>query len=315
MERFTGCVAACRSAAAVFGATWAAIPSQGPLPPEVFDAGLLVLSSWHRRYEAILDARTGPVVPRCHGMVMETDLVGEGAKVARMVALLDAGRIPALAVSDPQYVAVLGRPHVVVFPDVLAPAEYDGVRPVPLMGVNMSLFGAPHARKNIFVQAAAFDRARHEVGVSRWTLHLNGQTMADEHYALWLETVRIPFVDHGYLERDRYLALVAAMDVGLCASLCESYCWVAVDHVALGVPVVVSAGVPSLGAWPDRVPTDEVDAIARALTTTLAGRDRILAGQQASLRAQAANYEAQARRGLADLRSLAGRWPRGHVSH
>lgn len=301
MERFHGCVTACRHAASLLGGTWATISRHGATPPEVLQAGLVILSSWHERYESILEERAGPVVPRFHAMVLETELVQEGAKLARMVALLDTGRIPALAVSDPQYVGILRRRGVVVFPDVLDSIVYRGVTPAHLMGVNVSLFGEAHCRKNILAQAAAFDRARRDVGGARWTLHLNGQTMADEHYALWLETVKIPFVDHGRLDRDKYLALVAAMDVGLCASLRESYCHVAADHVELGVPVVASPGIPSLGAWPDRVPADDVDAIAGALTATLADREAIVAGQKRSLREQAELNAVQARRALQEI--------------
>jgi hypothetical protein len=301
MERFHGCVTACRHAASVLGGSWATISRHDATPPEVLDADLVILSSWHERYESILDERTGPVVPRFHSMVLETELSQEGAKLARMVALLDAGSIPALAVSDPHYIGILGRPGVVNLPDVLDPGIYRGVIPSHLMGVNVSLFGEAHWRKNILAQAAGFDRARRDVGGIRWTLHLNGQTTADEDYALWLETTRIPFVDHGRLDRDPYLALVAAMDVGLCAALRESYCHVAADHVALGVPVVASAGVPCLGAWPHRVPVHDVDAIALALTTTLADRESIAAGQKQSLHDQARVNEAQARRGLAKI--------------
>jgi len=301
MERFHGCVTACRNAASVLGGTWATISRHHATPREVLEAGLVILSSWHERYEAILAERTGPVVPRLHAMVLETELAQEGAKLARMVALLDAGSIPALAVSDPQYVRILERPGVVVFPDVLDSTIYRGVAPGHLMGVNVSLFGEAHCRKNILAQAAAFDRARHDLGGTRWTLHLNGQTTDDEQYALWLETAKIPFVDHGRLDRDKYLPLVAAMDVGLCAFLRESYCHVAADHVELGVPVVASPGIPSLGAWPDRVPADDVDAIARALTATLADREAIAAGQKNSLHAQAELNAAQARRGLDEI--------------
>jgi glycosyltransferase involved in cell wall biosynthesis len=247
------------------------------------------------------------VVPHFHAMIMETELVDEVTQIARMVELLDTGRIPAVSVSDPNYVNLLGRDGIVAFPDVIDEHEYSGVRPAHLMGVNVSLFGAADLRKNILTQAAAFKRALADVGASRWTLHLNGQTLQSQAYRLWLKTARIPFVDHGRLERNRYLSLVAAMDAGLCASLRESYGYVAADHVVLGVPIVASQAVACLNGGAEYPGPHDLDGIAHALSMAIADREGVNSAQRMRLREQARKNEARARAALAELRVRAQR--------
>jgi glycosyltransferase involved in cell wall biosynthesis len=306
MEEFAGCIAACRHAASVLGGLWTVIPRKGALPPAVLQSDLLLLSSWDDRYEHILEVRRGPVVPRFHAMIMETELVHEESKLARLVSLLDQGRIPGLAVTDPAYLPLLRRDGVVCLPDMLDEGEYRDVAPAPLLGVNVSLFGAAHLRKNLLAQAAAFDCARHISGAVRWTLHLNGQTRRHEPYRLWLAATGIPFVDHGRLDRARYLALVAGMDAGLCASVYESYCYVAVDHIATGVPVVASAGVRCLGDDVTRVAAHDVAEIASALADAVARREPVVARQRASLLDHARRNRRAALAALAEIRVRAG---------
>ena len=257
-EQCGGCISSCRNAASVLDASWIAIPMDGPTPDEVFEAPLLVLSSWDSCYEPIFKERRGPTVLRWHSTILQSELSDEAGKLARVVALLDQGVVSSLAVSDPAFVGVLQRVGVVVLPELLADNEYLGVVPARLIGTNISLFGAGHWRKNILIQSAAFDRARRESGATDWALHLNGQTFWGNSYAEWLKSARIPYMDHGWCDRSNYLSLVAGMDVGLCATLCESYCYVSADHVALGVPVVASPAIACLGDVQARVVPDDV---------------------------------------------------------
>ena len=61
LDGFAGCVSSCLNAAAVLGASWAEIPLRGETPSSVLEADLLVLSSWHVRYETIIEERRGHV--------------------------------------------------------------------------------------------------------------------------------------------------------------------------------------------------------------------------------------------------------------
>ncbi|HVS14844.1 MAG TPA: hypothetical protein VMV46_13025 [Thermoanaerobaculia bacterium] len=284
---FEGCLSSCRNAATVLGGSWTAIPRDGRTAATVFDSNLLVLSSWDDHYETILAQRRAPTVLRWHSAILQTELSHESAKLAAVVGLLEREAIPALAVNDPQLAAVLCRDGVVHLPDVLAESEYQQVAPIGLRGVNVSLFGAPHWRKNLFAQSAGFDRIRRAAERGECTLHLNGQSLADRGYEEWLATTRIPYVDHGPLDRPSYLSLVASMDAGLCASLSESYGYVAADHVALGVPVVISPAVACLGPAPDGVPPGSVEALAQALSDALTDPAACVRSQRERLTVQA----------------------------
>jgi glycosyltransferase involved in cell wall biosynthesis len=310
-EGFDGCVHSCRNAAAVLGGHWALISPDGDTPAAALDADVLFLSSWHERYEPILAQRGRRVVPRWHSTLLQSELGHEQAKIARIVDLLDRGAVQAVAVSDPEFPEALGRDWVVFVPEVLADCDYQGVVPARLRGVHISLFGAADGRKNILVQSAAFERARRAAGAHGWTLHLNGQTLDDPRYAQWLEAARIPYVDHGWLERAEYLTLVAAMDAGLCATLSESYCYVAADHVALGVPIVASPAIACLGSPTLRARPDRVEDIADALVGALANRSEVAAAQRRSLFAQARTNAEIARGALSTIKSraLASRGP------
>jgi glycosyltransferase involved in cell wall biosynthesis len=301
LEGFDGCLTACRNAAAVLGATWATISRRDAPPPSVLECDLLVLSSWHARYEPILEGRYGPTAARWHSTVLQSELCEEAPKVARVVELADRGSLTALVVSDPEFVGVLARDSVVFMPEVLADGEYRRVTPARLASVNVSLFGAGHPRKNLFVQSAAFERARRAQGAAPWTLHLNGATIDDSRYDEWLRAARIPFVDHGWLERSDYLSLVAAMDAGLAATLCEGYCYVAADHVALGVPIVASPDIRCLGGDFAGTRPDRVHDVAASLSFTLANRQAVALPQRQGLEKQARVNAAIARRALFEL--------------
>jgi glycosyltransferase involved in cell wall biosynthesis len=178
--------------------------------------------------------------------------------------------------------------------------------PAQLVGTNLSLFGAGHWRKNILVQTAAFDRARRDSEATDWTLHLNGQTLGGNSYAEWLKSARIPYVEHGWCDRSTYLSLVAGMDVGLCATLSESYCYVSADHVSLGVPVVASPAIACLGDVEARVAPDDIGAVARALLLTLADRDGMARRQRQGLNEQARLNAERARAALHEIMTRAG---------
>lgn len=305
-EGFESCVQSCRNAATVLGGTWALIPGEGETPAAVFEAGLLILSSWSERYEPILARRDKPIVPRWHSTVLQTELAGEQGKLARIVDLLDQGAIPALAASDPELAGVLGRDGVVFLPDLLAEADYRSVVPARLRGVHVSLFGAPEGRKNILVQSTSFERARRAAGALGWTLHLNGQSFDDRRYEQWLQVARISYVDHGWLGRAEYLSLVAAMDAGLCATLSEGYCYVAADHVALGVPIVASPAIACLGEGIARARPDRVEEVADALADILSNRAERAAEQRRSLTARARANAGMARSALAAIAARSG---------
>jgi hypothetical protein len=278
---FAGCVTSARHAAAVLGG------SAHPLAPgdEPPDCDVLVLSSWHESYEPLLDRATR-VVARWHSPLLQTELSDDQWKVERLLELRAAGRIAAIACNDAGAARALGAVHL---PDVLAPAP--GVEPRTLEGVNVTLLGEPYARKNVLTQAAAFAR----VAGPDWTLHLAGR---DRHHD-WLEYLGVRFVDHGRLEHEDVLALIAGADAGLAATLSESYGYLAAEHLQLGTPVVTSPAVKCADTG-DLCVADpgDVDALAGVLRAAI-GAD--LTSASRSLAERAAANEAIARAALAQL--------------
>jgi glycosyltransferase involved in cell wall biosynthesis len=297
---FAGCIGSCRHAAAVLGGDWATVEPDEP-PAAVLEAEHLLLSSWRPEYEAILALRTRPTIVRWHSSLLQTELSGEIEMLVDLVERADRGELAAVAASDPALVALLARPTVRHLPEVLDLAAYVGVRPAALEGTNVSLFGEAHGRKNLLVQAAAFERVR--AGAPGWTLHLNGQTLRREWYGRWLRLARIPFVDHGFLPHAEYLSLVAAMDAGLAASLSESFGILPLEHILLGVPAVTSPAVVSVDdqAFAAADPSD-VGSIADALGRALAGRAALEPVQAAVIR----QVEERVRLARSALASLVG---------
>jgi hypothetical protein len=298
-------VSSCRNAAAVLGGAWATLGGD-EIPASMLDSELLVLSSWDAAYEPLLARRVRPTVPRWHSPLLQTELGQEGWKVRRIVELLDAGTVPALAANDEATARALGRDRVVHLPDVLDQREYAVVRPAQLDGVNISLFGDAHWRKNLFVQSAAFELVRRGLPRSDCTLHLNGQTLRAAEYREWLHALRIPYVEHGWLGRTEYLSLVAAMDAGLSATLSEAYCYVAADHLALGVPVVTSPAVTCVDAG-DLTVADPSDIVEVAGRLRVALADPGLAvPARARLRERAEENAERAESALLELVERAG---------
>ncbi len=114
-------------------------------------------------------------------------------------------------------------------------------------------------------------------------------------------------MDHGFLPREHYRDLVAAMDAGLAATLSESYGYVAAEHVLAGVPAITAPGVSCLPPEEHAV-ADPGDPrqIAAALLAAVRDGAAIAERQRVALLARAKENEAVARAGLARIRELAG---------
>ncbi len=289
-ERFAGCLTSARNAAAVLGGEALAL---GRADQELPAADLVVLSSWHDDYEPLLDGGAR-VVARWHSPLLQTDLSEDLWKLERLLDLVGAGRLAALACNDRETAEALGATWL---PDVLDVAEYRGVRPARLDGVAVVLPGEPYPRKNVVVQAAAFERVRD--GRAGWTLHLLGQTRRRPDLERWLRRAGIPFADHGFLDRGAYLPLVAGASAGLAASLSESWGYAAGDFAALGVPVVVSPAVRSV-TEPVADPAS-VRSVAGALERALDGGRPLAERAGEAMVARAAENAAVARDALAAL--------------
>ncbi len=297
---FPGCVTSCRHAAAVLGGTAVEL-DEGDPPPAALDADLLVLSAWTPVYERLLARRTGPVVGRFHSSLLQVELSREGWKLSHLVGLLEQGRLAGLAFDDAEAAEAFARPGVVHLPNVFDPGELAAVVPASLDGVNVALPGQPDARKNLLVQTAAFEQVRED----EWTLHLFGQTLRRPGYGRWLELLDVPYVEHGFLPGDEYLALAAGMDAALYASLSESFGYAAAEFVELGVPTVVSGAVASVAPGPlTAAEPFSVADVAERLMRAVAS-PALVDAQRASLRERAVENAQCARPALAQYARVA----------
>jgi len=282
---FAGCLTSARHAAAVLGGSAHALAEGAAAPP----CDVLVLSSWHPAYEAVLD--DGPrIIARWHSPLLQTELSDDGWKLERLLELKASRRVHALAFNDAGAARALGGVHL---PDVLAPAP--AVAPRALEGVNVTFLGEPYPRKNVMTQVAAFAQA----AGPDWTLHLAGRRA--ERHGGWLDRLGVRWTDHGHLAHHDVLALIAGCDAGLSATLSESYGYLAAEHLQLGVPVVTSPAVRCADTGELQVADPgDVDGVATALRRAI-GAD--IADARASLRERAAANEAIARAALAELAS------------
>jgi glycosyltransferase involved in cell wall biosynthesis len=134
-------------------------------------------------------------------------------------------------------------------PETLADAEWSAGppgRPVARAArprrAQITLFAQPaeSARKNVTGCLLALGALR-----SRVCLHLNGLSR-EPRYRTLLELLRIRYRDWGWMEPQRYDAVVRAASMGLQVSFAETYGYVVAEHLARGVPVVGSPAVPVL---------------------------------------------------------------------
>jgi len=114
--------------------------------------------------------------------------------------------------------------------------------------IDVGCFGAFRPYKNQMVQAVAAVefakergiRLRYHINTARVEGHANPILKSVRSYFKTLDHNMYKLVEHGWLEHDDFLELVAKMDIGLQVSFSETFNIVTADFVASGVPVVVS---------------------------------------------------------------------------
>ncbi len=140
--------------------------------------------------------------------------------------------------------------------------------------VNVGCFGAIRLLKNPVAQAFAAIRYAEEVG-KKCRFHVNAGRL--EHGEASLNNLRALFnnfhgkhelVEHDWLEREPFLALVRSMDIGLQLSLSESFNIVAADFVSEGVPIITSPEIDWMPPIFTASPTD-IDDIVTTMHRTM----------------------------------------------
>jgi glycosyltransferase involved in cell wall biosynthesis len=139
--------------------------------------------------------------------------------------------------------------------------------------LNVCCFGAIRPLKNNLLQAVAAIRYADEIGV-KMNFHVNGgrneqggDNAMKNLKALFYATPHT-LVTHPWASHDEFLSILRGMNLSLCVSLSETFCIVAADSIALGVPTVVSSEIEWASAFATAQTTDSgsvVNAIKRVM--------------------------------------------------
>jgi hypothetical protein len=211
----------------------------------------VIFGGWHAVYEPLVEAARGAgaeVAVLWTSSVPQTDLSGETATLASLLGDRRVARFFATSEELAGALGATGRPsHVLPHAFSLA-ATPPVAKPERTVAV-VSLFAAPneYRRKNAFACIVAL------AGVDvPYVLHLNGLAGRAE-YRTFLEALKVPYVDHGWLEADDYARAIDEVDVGVQVSLADSFNYVVAEHFGRAVPVVVSRAVPVAHGGPEHV--------------------------------------------------------------
>lgn len=141
--------------------------------------------------------------------------------------------------------------------------------------IDVGCFGAVRPMKNHLLQAAAAVRYAEKHGL-KLRFHINAGRV-EQRGDVVLKNLRAFFaglaprhelVEHGWLERDDFLALIRKMDFGMQVSFSETFNIVSADFVSEDTPIVVSNVVRWMPGMFTADPND-VDSIVSALERVL----------------------------------------------
>jgi len=166
------------------------------------------------------------------------------------------------------------------------PVKDVSKRPEGVTMLDVGCFGAIRLMKNPVTQAFAAIRYAESIG-KRLQFHVNSGRI--EHGMSTLTNMRALFapfrgkhtlVEHEWMEREIFLSMVRAMDIGLQMSLSESFNIVAADFVSEDVPMVTSREIDWM---PEYFTTDatSVEKIVEAMDRTLKYRPFLGIGHNA----------------------------------
>jgi len=130
------------------------------------------------------------------------------------------------------------------------PAPARVVSPLTPGVLKVGCFGAIRSLKNQLMQAAAAIRYADSVA-RRLEFNINSGRVAGQFGQSILNNIRYLFkdtqhklVEWPWLDRKEFLSIIAKMDIELAVSMTETFCIVAADAIASGVPLICSAQIP-----------------------------------------------------------------------
>lgn len=154
--------------------------------------------------------------------------------------------------------------------------------------LNIACFGAVRPFKNHLTQAVAAIRYGKLTG-KKVRFHING-TRCEQKGDSVLKNLRALFagtendlIEHEWMEHKDFLKLLSSVDLSMSVSFSETFCIVAADAVASGIPIVVSPQVPWSIATSQADPNDSKDIFEHIITALSWKRLILILGNQISL--------------------------------
>ena len=156
--------------------------------------------------------------------------------------------------------------HISYLPNYYPPFFHPRHHNPSLMRVvNVACFGAIRPLKNQLMQAVAAICYGERVGKSIH-FHINtervecdGEPILRNIRALFRNEPRHKLIEHPWLEREQFIALVRTMDLGMQVSFSETFNIITADFVMNSVPVVVSRQISWVSDHFWAIPTDSLD--------------------------------------------------------
>jgi glycosyltransferase involved in cell wall biosynthesis len=216
---------------------------------------LLILGAWVPYYAPLIEhikknSRTKIALSwHSNFSQMELSLDHEMDMFLGVSSLLKAGKIDYLFMSDEEDSALLKHtinPNIFWLPDFLDMDFTKQASKLPMSSdaFKVSLFAFPTSRKNLLAQVAAV-RA-----VNKAILYTNDLVRPRQrqniNYAQFFNSINVNHVNCGWMTKEKYYSTMVSMDVGLQVSFAETFSIVTAEHMALGVPCLVSSMVPVL---------------------------------------------------------------------
>lgn len=141
--------------------------------------------------------------------------------------------------------------------------------------IDISCFGAVRPLKNHLMQAIAAvkfaeainKKLRFHVNTNR--VEMNGNSVVQNLVGFFshLSHTEHCLVHHDWKDREGFLGLVQAIDIGMQVSISETFNIVGADHISVGVPLVGSKEIPWIDSW-FAAKTSQTDEIYKALLLT-----------------------------------------------
>lgn len=210
-----------------------------------FNPSVIIMGGYGPSFEFIFNTFRGKVfvVLWCSN-ILQSEISDEMNRLNSVIEMLKGRRIRSIAFIEKNSLQIMKTYHPSLnfsyFPIFSTPKEHcEKIEFKPKDAFHVDIFCTPNGRKNIYNQVAAL----HEF----CKIHVNYDQGI---YTKSFEHMR-NVINHGRFKQHELFSYIKSMNLGVQASLNESYNYVVGDHLLLGVPVLSSMFVPAIAEIDD----------------------------------------------------------------